>query len=77
MRVAARRFFLGVAIFFATAGGQFALAQSGQQGGPGQQGGQGQHGQPYGVPEIDGPAGISALAFLTGVGLLLYNRYRQ
>ena len=28
------------------------------------------------VPEIDGPAGISALAFLVSAGMLAYNRTR-
>lgn len=28
------------------------------------------------VPEIDGPAGISALAFLASAGMLAYNRLR-
>ena len=29
------------------------------------------------VPEIDGPAGIAALAILTSVGLIVYNRFRK
>jgi hypothetical protein len=29
------------------------------------------------VPEIDGPAGIAALALLASVGLLAYNRIRK
>jgi hypothetical protein len=30
-----------------------------------------------GVPEIDGPAGISALAVLVSVGMMAYERYKQ
>lgn len=29
-----------------------------------------------GVPEIDGPAGISALAVLLSVGVMAYERYK-
>ena len=29
------------------------------------------------APEIDGPAGISALAVLVSVGLLAYNRFKK
>jgi hypothetical protein len=29
------------------------------------------------VPEIDGPAGVAALAILACVGLMAYNRIRQ
>ena len=29
------------------------------------------------APEIDGPAGIAAIALLVSVGLVAYNRYRK
>jgi hypothetical protein len=29
------------------------------------------------VPEIDGPAGVSAIALLVSAGLIAYNRARQ
>ena len=29
------------------------------------------------APEIDGPAGISAIAVLVSVGMVVYQRYRQ
>jgi hypothetical protein len=29
------------------------------------------------VPEIDGPAGVAALALLASVGLIAYNRIRK
>jgi hypothetical protein len=32
---------------------------------------------PWKVPEIDGPAGISALAALAAVGMIVYNRYKK
>ncbi|MEZ5815838.1 MAG: hypothetical protein R3D44_01995 [Hyphomicrobiaceae bacterium] len=30
-----------------------------------------------GVPEIDGPAGLSALAVLVSVGVMAYERYKH
>lgn len=30
-----------------------------------------------GAPEIDGPAGIAAVAFLVSVGLIAYNRFKK
>jgi len=32
---------------------------------------------PAGAPEIDGPAGIAAVAFLVSVGLIAYNRFKK
>lgn len=32
---------------------------------------------PSQVPEIDGPAGIAALALLVSAGIVAYNRYRK
>jgi hypothetical protein len=32
---------------------------------------------PHAAPEIDGPAGIAAIAVLVGAGLIAYNRYRN
>ncbi|MEQ1716611.1 MAG: hypothetical protein ABL907_11595 [Hyphomicrobium sp.] len=29
------------------------------------------------APEIDGPAGLAAVAFLVGAGMLAYNRFRK
>ncbi len=29
------------------------------------------------APEIDGPAGLAAIAVLVGAGLIAYNRYRK
>lgn len=34
-------------------------------------------GGPHAAPEIDGPAGIAAIAVLVGAGLIAYNRYRN
>lgn len=36
--------------------------------------GGGHHGH---APEIDGPAGVAAIALLVSVGLVAYNRYRK
>ena len=30
-----------------------------------------------GAPEIDGPAGVTAIALLVGAGIIAYNRYRK
>ncbi len=30
-----------------------------------------------GTPEIDGPAGVAAIAVLVSAGLIAYNRYRN
>lgn len=49
-----------------------ALATRGGHG-PGWGGGNGAHG----APEIDGPAGIAAIAVLVSAGLIAYNRYRK
>jgi hypothetical protein len=32
---------------------------------------------PAGAPEIDGPAGVAAVAFLVSVGLIAYNRFKK
>jgi hypothetical protein len=29
------------------------------------------------APEIDGPAGVAAIALLVGAGLIAYNRYKK
>ncbi len=29
------------------------------------------------APEIDGPAGVAAIALLVGAGMIAYNRYRK
>jgi hypothetical protein len=29
------------------------------------------------APEIDGPAGVAAIALLVGAGLIAYNRYKR
>ena len=62
MRTAAANIALTVALFCLAAGS--ALAQEALR-------------HHHGVPEIDGPAGVSALALLIGAGLFLYNRYRK
>ena len=31
----------------------------------------------WGVPEIDGAAGIAAMATLIGIGLIAYNRFKK
>lgn len=31
----------------------------------------------HGAPEIDGPAGIAAAAFIVSVSLLAYNRFKK
>jgi hypothetical protein len=33
--------------------------------------------RPKGVPEIDGPAGVAAIALLVSVGIVAYNRMRR
>jgi hypothetical protein len=40
-------------------------------------GGGGGHSGGASAPEIDGPAGIAALAVLVSAGLIAYNRYRK
>ena len=35
------------------------------------------NGGPIGAPEIDGPAGVAAIALLVGAGIIAYNRYRK
>jgi hypothetical protein len=35
------------------------------------------HHHGHGAPEIDGPAGISALVLIVSVGLLAYNRFSK
>lgn len=32
---------------------------------------------PHGAPEIDGPAGIAAVALLVSIGLVAYNRFKK
>jgi hypothetical protein len=59
------------ALFMLTISVSEALAQGYGKGGKG-----GPHG-PHAAPEIDGPAGIAAIAVLVGAGLIAYNRYRN
>jgi hypothetical protein len=41
--------------------------------GPGPGGG----GGPVAAPEIDGPAGVAAIALLVSAGIIAYNRYKK
>jgi hypothetical protein len=40
-------------------------------------GGTGLDGGPSSAPEIDGPAGIAAIALLASAGIIAYNRYKR
>ena len=42
-------------------------------GGGGRHGGRGGHA----APEIDGPAGVAAVALLVSAGIIAYNRYKK
>ena len=53
-----------------------ALAQGHGKGGGNSGNGKG-NGGPVGAPEIDGPAGVAAIALLVGAGIIAYNRYRK
>ena len=54
----------------------FAQGQGHHQGGGNSGNGVG-NGGPVGAPEIDGPAGVAAIALLACAGVIAYNRYRK
>jgi hypothetical protein len=68
LKFAAATFFVWVA----TASEVLALGYIGG-GGHGLGGGGGGHS----APEIDGPAGVAAIAVLVSAGLIAYNRYKK
>jgi hypothetical protein len=54
---------VGATLFISCCAVSQALAQNGSRGAS--------------APEIDGPAGVAAIAVLVGAGLIAYNRYRK
>ena len=72
--------FVTTTLFFwlATASQVFASGYTGGGGhGFGGGGGGGSGGRGSSAPEIDGPAGVAAIALVVSAGLIAYNRYKK